>query len=60
MKPQSEPVAIIGIGCRFPKADGPDALWRCLVDGVDAIGEIPRAVSRSTGCTIRAPPFRDA
>ncbi len=37
----SEPIAIIGIGCRFPKAAGPDAFWRCLIEGVDAIGEIP-------------------
>ena len=25
-----EPIAIVGIGCRFPSADGPDALWRLL------------------------------
>lgn len=37
----AEPVAVIGIGCRFPKAAGPDAFWRCLIEGVDAIGEIP-------------------
>ena len=33
-----EPIAIIGIGCRFPRADGPDAFWRLLRDGVDAVG----------------------
>jgi acyl transferase domain-containing protein len=37
-----EPVAIVGIGCRFPGADGPDAYWRLLRDGVDAIREVPR------------------
>ncbi|HZC09855.1 MAG TPA: acyltransferase domain-containing protein, partial [Mycobacterium sp.] len=36
-----EPIAIIGVGCRFPGADGPAAFWRLLRDGVDAIGEIP-------------------
>ena len=37
----SEPIAIVGIGCRFPGANGPDAFWRLLVDGVDAITEVP-------------------
>jgi len=36
-----EPIAVIGVGCRFPGADGPAAFWRLLRDGVDAIGEIP-------------------
>ena len=37
-----EPIAIVGIGCRFPGgADSPDAYWTLLRDGVDAVGEIP-------------------
>ena len=36
-----EPIAIIGIGCRFPGADGPAAFWRLLTDGVDAVTEVP-------------------
>ncbi len=36
-----EPIAIIGIGCRFPGAENPEAFWRLLCDGVDAISEIP-------------------
>ncbi|MBI4587682.1 MAG: acyltransferase domain-containing protein, partial [Candidatus Rokubacteria bacterium] len=36
-----EPIAIIGIGCRFPGASGPDAFWRLLREGVDAIREVP-------------------
>ncbi len=35
------PIAIIGIGCRFPGADSPAAYWRLLRDGVDAIREVP-------------------
>ena len=36
-----EPIAIIGIGCRFPGANGPVGFWRLLRDGVDAVGPIP-------------------
>ena len=36
-----EPIAIIGIGCRFPGAANPEAFWRMLCDGVDAIQEVP-------------------
>lgn len=37
-----EPIAIIGIGCRYPGgADSPDRFWQLLRDGVDAIDEIP-------------------
>ena len=39
---QSEPIAIIGMACRFPgNADAPDAFWRVLRNGIDAITEIP-------------------
>jgi acyl transferase domain-containing protein len=40
-KPGAEPVAIIGIGCRFAGARGPAALWDLLTRSVDAITEIP-------------------
>ena len=36
-----EPIAIVGIGCRFPGADGPAAFWELLRDGVEAVGEVP-------------------
>lgn len=36
-----EPIAIIGIGCRFPGADGPDEFWTLLSEGTDAISEVP-------------------
>jgi acyl transferase domain-containing protein/NADPH:quinone reductase-like Zn-dependent oxidoreductase/acyl carrier protein/NADP-dependent 3-hydroxy acid dehydrogenase YdfG len=38
-----EPIAIIGIGCRFPGAAGAEAFWRLLADGREAVGEIPPA-----------------
>lgn len=38
-----EPIAIIGMGCRFPGgADSPEAFWRLLRDGVDAVTEVGR------------------
>ncbi len=36
-----ESIAIIGIGCRFPGANNPEAFWHLLQDGVDAITEVP-------------------
>ncbi|HEU4324091.1 MAG TPA: polyketide synthase, partial [Roseiflexaceae bacterium] len=36
-----EPVAIIGIGCRFPGAGTPEAFWRLLCAGADQITEVP-------------------
>jgi acyl transferase domain-containing protein len=38
-----EPVAVVGIGCRFPGAPGVEALWQLLLDGVDAASVRPRA-----------------
>jgi acyl transferase domain-containing protein len=35
-------IAIIGIGCRFLGATGPQAFWRLMCDGVDAIREAYR------------------
>lgn len=32
-----EPIAIIGIGCRFPRASTPSAFWQMLMDGTDGI-----------------------
>ena len=36
-----EPIAIVGIGCRFPGASSPDEFWRLLVEGTDAISDVP-------------------
>ncbi|WP_370934855.1 type I polyketide synthase [Amycolatopsis sp. cg13] len=39
---QSEPIAIIGMGCRYPGGvTTPAQLWDLVAGGVDAIGEFP-------------------
>ena len=37
----NEPIAVVGVGLRFPGASDPDSFWRLLHEGRDAIGEIP-------------------
>ncbi|HWL69312.1 MAG TPA: beta-ketoacyl synthase N-terminal-like domain-containing protein, partial [Geminicoccus sp.] len=36
-----EPIAVVGLSCRVPGAADPEAFWRLLMDGVDAIREVP-------------------
>ena len=37
-----EPIAVVGLGLRFPGADSPDAFAQLLDNAVDAISEVPR------------------
>ncbi len=40
---QSEPIAIVGMGCRFPGgAEDLETFWQILYHGVDAIQEVPK------------------
>ncbi|MEB3233352.1 MAG: type I polyketide synthase, partial [Leptolyngbyaceae bacterium] len=39
---QTEPIAVIGLGCRFPGgADNPDRFWQLLHHGQDGVIEVP-------------------
>ncbi len=39
---RKEQIAIVGIGCRFPGGvDNPEALWKLLVEGREAVGDVP-------------------
>lgn len=41
MPSESVPLAIVGIGCLFPKADSPGAFWANVKQGVDCVGPVP-------------------
>lgn len=39
---RNEPIAIVGMSCRFPGGSSdPESYWRLLCDGVDAVSEVP-------------------
>ncbi|MFD3660325.1 acyltransferase domain-containing protein [Streptomyces sp. NPDC058659] len=38
-----EPIAIVGIGCRFPGGPDPSSFWKLLSEGRDAVGPVPAA-----------------
>jgi acyl transferase domain-containing protein len=39
---RSAPIAVLGLACRFPGgAENPERFWDNLIDGVDAITEVP-------------------
>ena len=40
-KTKMQALAIIGMGCLFPKANNPDEYWTNIREGVDAITDIP-------------------
>jgi len=38
---ESEPIAIVGMSCRYPGAESPEDLWRLVAEGEEAITEFP-------------------
>ena len=41
VRPQKEPIAVIGMGCRFPGAANPERFWDLLREGRNAVREVP-------------------
>ena len=39
----SVPLAIVGLGCLFPKANNPHTYWRNIREGIDAISDVPES-----------------
>ncbi|MEU9948220.1 HAD-IIIC family phosphatase [Streptomyces sp. NPDC047939] len=39
--PEADAVAVVSMACRFPGAEDPQALWRLLDSGVDAVSDAP-------------------
>ncbi|KFE58861.1 type I polyketide synthase [Hyalangium minutum] len=40
---RSEPLAIVGLSCRFPGGKDPESFWRTLEQGIDTVREIPNS-----------------
>ncbi|MFF3846536.1 amino acid adenylation domain-containing protein [Streptomyces sp. NPDC002328] len=38
---EADAIAVVGLACRFPGADSPEAYWRLLVEGRDAVTPVP-------------------
>lgn len=43
MNQKNEPIAIIGMGCKFPgNGNNPDQFWNSILERKDSITEIPK------------------
>ena len=46
---RSEPIAVVGVGCRVPKGEGPEGYWDMLAAGTDGGGGVMWAGSWTRG-----------
>jgi polyketide synthase 12 len=53
-------IAVVGMSCRFPQAPDPEAFWRLLADGRNAVAEIPDERLRLGGPRLREAISADA
>ena len=45
----ADPIAIVGMDCRFPGANSPEALWQTLLSGEHQVGTVPDSRWEATG-----------
>lgn len=45
-------IAVIGLSCRFPGGEGPEAFWESLMAGVDAITDFSEEQALLAGCSL--------
>ncbi|MFE6623880.1 type I polyketide synthase [Streptomyces sp. NPDC057740] len=61
---RQEPIAVVGLSCRLPGATGPEAFWRLLREGRDAVTQMPEhrwePISADARSEIRRGGFLDA
>ncbi|MFF3539409.1 type I polyketide synthase, partial [Streptomyces sp. NPDC002466] len=55
-EPCGEPIAVVGLSCRFPDAPNPEAYWELLARGGDAVTEPPADRVAATGGRAAAGP----
>ncbi|MFT5913902.1 MAG: acyl transferase domain-containing protein [Bacteroidia bacterium] len=42
-KTLEEPIAVVGMSCRFPKSNNPEEFWEFMIAGKDAVSEVPKS-----------------
>ncbi len=57
-KRAGSPIAVVGIGCRFPGASSPDAYWDLLREGRDVLTTLPESRRDQSGQTWASPLLR--
>jgi acyl transferase domain-containing protein len=50
-----EPLAIVGVGCRYPGSEGPDGLWRTLLERREEVAANPGYRARTRAGRDRVP-----
>lgn len=58
-KAPSNDIAVIGMACRFPSANDPEAFWQLLKNGVNCVREFPDARFKDFESILRTPAYME-